>query len=73
MSKNDEFFNNWAIITGIIQLLDYRLNITQVDNDTLLKHLNQQDKVLEMQNTEYLEKIIKQNEIIIQMLTELND
>lgn len=73
MTKNDNFFNSWALITGIIQLMDYQLNVTQVDNDTLLQHLNQQDKILEMQNTQYLEKIIQQNEIIIKKLTELND
>lgn len=76
--NNDEFFNRWAIITGIIQLMDYNLNIKQVDNDTLLKHLNMQDKVLEEQNkelqkqtNEYLEKIVKQNEQILRKLNEL--
>lgn len=73
MTKNDNFFNSWALITGIIQLMDYQLNVTQVDNDTLLQHLNQQDKILEMQNTQYLEKIIQQNEIIIKKLAELNN
>ena len=77
-SNNDEFFNRWAIITGIIQLMDYNLNIRQVDNDTILQHLNMQDRVLEEQNKElqkqtnkYLEKIVKQNEEIIKKLTEL--
>ncbi len=74
-SKNDDFFNRWAIITGIIQFMDYGLNVKQVDNDTILQHLNMQDRVLENQNkelqkqtNEYLEKIVKQNEEIIRKL-----
>ena len=76
--NNDDFFNRWAIITGIFQLMDYGLNMKQVDNDTLLQHLQMQDKVLENQNKElqkqtnkYLEKIVKQNEEIIKKLNEL--
>ena len=74
-SNNDDFFNRWAIITGIIQFMDYNLNIRQVDNDTILQHLNMQDQVLENQNrelqrqtNEYLEKIVRQNEEIIRKL-----
>ena len=74
-NNNDDFFNRWAIITGMIQFMDYNLNIRQVDNDTILQHLNMQDKVLEDQNRElqkqtnkYLEKIVKQNEEIIRKL-----
>ena len=77
-ANNDEFFNRWAIITGIIQLMDYNLNIRQVDNDTLLQHLNIQDQVLENQNkelqkqtNEYLERIVEQNEEIIRKINEL--
>lgn len=73
--NNDDFFNRWAIITGIIQFMDYNLNIRQVDNDTILQHLNMQDQVLENQNrelqrqtNEYLEKIVKQNDEIIRKL-----
>lgn len=74
----DDFFNKWAIVTGILQFLDYNLNTRQVDNDTLLQHLQLQDKILEEQNkmlqiqtNEYLEKIIRQNEEIIKKLNEL--
>lgn len=77
--NNDSFFNAWAIITGILQLMDYNLNVRQVDNDTILQHLNMQDKVLEDQNrqlqkqtNEYLEKIVKQNEEIIRKLDKNN-
>ena len=78
-NSNDDFFNRWAIITGIIQLMDYNLNVRQVDNDTILQHLNMQDQVLENQNrelqrqtNEYLEKIVKQNEEIIRKLDKNN-
>lgn len=59
--------------------MDYNLNVRQVDNDTILQHLNMQDKVLEDQNrqlqkqtNEYLEKIVKQNEEIIRKLDRNN-
>ena len=78
-TKNDDFFNRWAIITGILQFMDYNLNVRQVDNDTLLQHLQRQDQVLEKQNKElqkqtheYLEKILEQNEEIIRKLDENN-
>lgn len=76
--NNDDFFNRWAIITGIIQFMDYKLNIQQVDNDTILQHLNMQDQVLQDQNrelqkqtNEYLEKIVQQNEDILKKLNKL--
>lgn len=78
-TNNDDFFNRWALITGILQIMDYNLNVHQVNNDTILQHLNMQDSVLEVQNkelqkqtNEYLEKIVKQNEEIIRKLDEFN-
>lgn len=77
--NNDDFFNSWAIITGILQFMDYNLNVRQVDNDTLLQHLQRQDQMLEKQNKElqkqtheYLEKIVMQNEEIIRKLNKNN-
>lgn len=77
--SNDKFFNAWAIITGILQFMDYNLNVRQVDNDTLLQHLQKQEQILEEQNKElqkqtheYLEKILEQNEEIIRKLDENN-
>ena len=78
-TNNDDFFNRWAIITGILQFMDYNLNVRQVDNDTLLQHLQKQEQILEEQNKElqkqtheYLEKILEQNEEIIRKLDENN-
>ncbi len=77
-TNNDDFFNKWAIITGILQFMDYNLNVRQVDNDTILQHLNMQDRILEEQNkelqkqtNEYLEKIVRQNEEILEKLNRL--
>lgn len=77
--SNDNFFNAWAIITGILQFMDYNLNVRQVDNDTLLQHLQKQEQILEEQNKElqkqtheYLEKILEQNEEIIRKLDKNN-
>lgn len=76
-NNNDDFFNRWAIVTGILQFMDYNLNIRQVDNDTLLQHLHKQDQILDKQTKElqkqtnqYLERIVKQNEEIIKKLNE---
>lgn len=66
---NEDFFNKWALITGIVQVLDYNLNTKQISNDKLFEELQKQDSILENQNKNYLEKIILQNEKIIKLLT----
>ena len=75
MDNNNDFFNKWALITGMFQLLDYNLNVKQISNDKLFEELQKQDKVLEYQNqelqkqtNEYLDKIIKQNDEILKIL-----
>lgn len=74
--NNDDFFSRWALVTGIIQLLDYDLNRTQISNDAIFKKLQNQDKVLEQQSqelqkqtNEYLVEIINQNKKILDILT----
>ena len=56
------------LIANMCQLMDFQLNITQLSNDDLMKHLLQQDKVLDEQTNIYLKKIIEQNEEIIKLL-----
>lgn len=75
MDNNNDFFNKWALITGMFQLLDYNLNVKQISNDKIFEKLQKQDKVLEYQNqelqkqtNEYLDKIIKQNDEILKIL-----
>lgn len=72
---DEEFFNKWAIITGILQILDLNLNISQTSNDVLMKELQEQDKVMEKQSKElqkqtnmYLKEIIQQNKEILKIL-----
>lgn len=73
--NNEDFFNTFAIVTGILQILDYNLNVKQISNDEIFKKLQKQDKVLEDQTLElqkqtnlYLEKIVSQNNEIISFL-----
>ena len=71
--NGDQFFNTWALITGILQILDYNLNVNQISNDEILKHLQLQDKIINEEINTKLYKIIKQNELIIKLLNTTND
>lgn len=75
--NNNDFFNRWAIITGMIQFLDYDLILKDATNTDLLKELQKQDAILEEHSQElqrqtnyYLKKIIEQNNEILKKLTE---
>ena len=61
----DDEPSNYDLVLGFLQVLDVMLNINQVSNDVLFKELQRQDK-------EYLEKIIEQNETIIELLSNKN-
>lgn len=61
MDDNYGFFFWLSVLADIAQLDNWRLNNIQVDNDTILKHLETQDD-------KYLSKIIEQNENIIDLL-----
>lgn len=58
---NEENINDYNLLLGSLQVYDLFLNLNQVSNDTILKELQNQDKI-------YLEKIIEQNEEIIKLL-----
>lgn len=69
--SNDELnrLANW------LQIFDFQMNVTQLSNDDIMKHLLKQDKELDVQTrllqeqtNDYLEKIITQNEEIIKLL-----
>ena len=60
-----------SLIANICQLMDFQMNVSQLSNDDLMKHLLQQDKILDEQTNIYLKKIIKQNEEIKTILNEL--
>ena len=50
-----------AIITAILQVLDFQATMEQSSNDDIIRELHQQ-------NTAYLERIERQNEEILQLL-----
>lgn len=67
----DMFF--WlSFLANVAQLNSYLLNIEQVGNDDLMKHLLKQDKVLDEQTNDYLKKIIEQNDEILKYLRKEN-
>lgn len=68
MNNNDDYFFILNIVANMCQLMDFQLNVTQLSNDDLMKHLFQQDRVLDEQTNIYLKKIIEQNEEIIKLL-----
>ena len=67
-----------SILANILQVADFQMNVTQLSNDDLMRHLLEQDKILDTQNkalddqtNNYLKKIIEQNEIIIKQNEEI--
>lgn len=65
--ESDDYFI-LSIVANMCQLMDFQMNVSQLSNDDLMKHLLQQDKVLDEQTSIYLKKIIEQNEEIIKLL-----
>lgn len=55
--------DNYDLLFGFLQVIDLLLNLSQTSNDEIMKELQVQDK-------EYLTKIIKQNDEIIKLLKE---
>lgn len=68
--ENDDYFI-LSIVANMCQLMDFQMNISQLSNDDLMKHLLQQDKMLDEQTNIYLKKIIEQNEEIKNILNKL--
>ena len=56
------------IIANLCQLADYNMNVSQLSNDDIMRHLQEQDKLLNREINEYLKEIIKQNKKIIALL-----
>ena len=62
-------------MADLAQLINFEMNVQQLSNDDIMRHLLKQDKVLDeqtnmlqKQTNDYLEIIIKQNEEIIKLL-----
>ena len=62
-----------AILANLCQLASFDMNLTEVSNDSIMKHLLQQDKILDKQTNNYLSKIVKQNEEIISLLKDIQE
>lgn len=56
----NNFDRNLETISNILQVLSYEILVTDFNNTDLMKYLNHQD--------ELLDKIIKQNEQILELL-----
>ena len=67
--NNPYFYLN--ILANILQVADFQMNVSQLSNDDIMRHLLLQDRVLDDQTNNYLKKIIEQNEKIIQQNEEL--
>lgn len=57
MLNNNDNPNNYELALGFLQVFDVLLNVNQVSNDVLFKELQHQ-------NTDYLEKIMKNITVI---------
>ena len=68
MDNNSYSYFILSIVANICQLMDFQMNMTQLSNEDLMRHLIEQDKVLEEQTNDYLKKIVEQNEKIIELL-----
>ena len=63
---NEQFFDSLTIATTILQLLTIMIAGNDSTNNDLMQELQKQDR-------EYLEKIIEQNNLIIEKLAKLAD
>ena len=69
-NENNPYFL-LGVLANILQISDFQMNVSQLSNDDIMRHLLLQDRVLDDQTNNYLKKIIEQNEKIIQQNEEL--
>lgn len=65
-NHNDQFFDSLTIATTILQLLTIMIAGNDSTNNDLMQELQKQDR-------DYLERIIEQNNLIIEKLAKLAD
>lgn len=68
MPWNYDVLNIIAIASYLLSIQNLQLNEKDLSNNKLNEHLQKQDAILHEQNEKYLNKIIKQNEEIIELL-----
>ena len=59
-----------SVIANLCQIESYQMNMVQISNDDLLKHLQEQDVVLDNQTNVYLKRIVEQNDELLKILKE---
>lgn len=76
-NENGDLFFWLSVIANCCQIESYSMNKSQISNDEILKHLAQQDqildkqdKILDEQTNIYLKRIVEQNEEILRYLKE---
>lgn len=69
-----------GLLANALQVANFQMNIQEVSNDEIMKHLLKQDKILDEQSNElqvqtniYLKKIIEQNQEIISQNKEIKN
>lgn len=73
MPWNYDVLNIISIASYLLSIQNLQLNTQQTTNDDLNKHLHEQDEILCEQNEKFLNKIIQQNEEIINLLKGANN
>lgn len=68
MPWNYDILNIISIASYLLSIQNLQLNQQDLSNNDLNDHLQEQDRILNEQNYKYLEKIIKQNEEILNLL-----
>ena len=69
--NENDFYFFLSMFANVLQIADFKMNISQLSNDDIMKHLLQQDNVLDDQTNNYLKKIVEQNETIIKQNEEI--
>ena len=65
-NRNAQFYDTLSMATTILQLITIMITSNDSSNNELMQELQKQDR-------EYLDKIIKQNNLIIEKLAKLAD
>lgn len=76
--QNENLYFNLSFMANLLQILDFQMNVSQLSNDDLMKHLLEQDnilqeekQILEEQTNIYLKELIRQNKTIINQNSEI--
>lgn len=64
--RQTEFWDFLALFTACLQIMDYNATMRQSSNDDLMEEMRKQD-------SEYLQRIIRQNDEIIKHIIEVKN